>query len=142
MTFARAHVGRSNGRWAIQRVLTNGGPEFKGAFDEACQRLRIRHTSTRPRHAWTNGFVERLQGTIPLEHWRVEFRRSYFASRAALARSLEGFLRLYNEHRPQGTGCAGTRLPRASGAPCRWRAKLMHHSGPVTVSTPFRFATG
>jgi transposase InsO family protein len=86
--------------WPIQRVLTDGGPEFKGAFDEACQRLGIRHTRTRPRHAWTNGFVERLQGTILQEHWRVEFRRRYFTSRAALARSLEGFLRFYNEHRP------------------------------------------
>ena len=86
--------------WSIQRVLTDGGSEFKGAFDEACRALGIRHTRTKPRHAWTNGFVERLQGTILQEHWRVVFRRRYFTSRAALQRSLDGFLRFYNHDRP------------------------------------------
>ncbi|HEX3236506.1 MAG TPA: DDE-type integrase/transposase/recombinase [Gemmatimonadales bacterium] len=61
--------------WRLRRVLTDGGPEFKGAFDEACHALGLRHTRTKPRHAWTNGFVERLQGTILQEHWRVAFRR-------------------------------------------------------------------
>jgi transposase InsO family protein len=86
--------------WPVQRVLTDGGPEFKGAFDDACRALGIRHTRTKPRHAWTNGFVERLQGTILQEHWRVAFRRRYFTSRAALQRSLDGFLRFYNHDRP------------------------------------------
>jgi hypothetical protein len=44
------------------------------------------------RHAWTNGFVEQLQGTILQEHWRVAFRRRYFFSRPALQRSLEAFM--------------------------------------------------
>jgi hypothetical protein len=48
--------------WPVRRVLTDGGPEFKGAFDVACRALGLRHTRTNPRHAWTNGFVERLQG--------------------------------------------------------------------------------
>ena len=86
--------------WTVRRVLTDGGPEFKGAFDEACRQLGIRHTRTKPRHAWTNGFVERLQGTILQEHWRVIFRRRYFTSRLALQRSLDGFMRYYNEDRP------------------------------------------
>jgi hypothetical protein len=51
-------------------------------------------------HPWTNGFVERLQGTILQEHWRVQFRRRYFTSRPALARSLAEFLRFYNDQRP------------------------------------------
>jgi hypothetical protein len=38
--------------WPVQRVLTDGGPEFKGAFDDACRALGIRHTRTKPRHAW------------------------------------------------------------------------------------------
>lgn len=63
--------------WRLRRVLTDGGPEFKGAFDAACRALGLRHTRTKPRHAWTNGFVERLQGTILQEHWRVAFRRRY-----------------------------------------------------------------
>jgi len=52
----------------LHRVLTDGSSEFKGEFDQACRELNIRHTKTRPRHAWTNGFVERLQGTILHEH--------------------------------------------------------------------------
>jgi len=81
-------------------VLTDGGPEFHGAFDAVCDRLGLRHTRTKPRHAWTNGFVERLQGTILQEHWRVAFRRRYFTSRTALQRSLDAFLRFYNHERP------------------------------------------
>ncbi len=65
-------------------LLTDGGPEFHGAFDAACDQLGLRHTRTKPRHAWTNGFVEWLQGSILQEHWRVAFRRRYFTSRAAL----------------------------------------------------------
>lgn len=86
--------------WPIARVLTDGGSEFKGAFDAACRELGIRHTRTKPRHAWTNGFVERLQGTILTEHWRVAFRRRYFTSRAQLQRSLDEYLRFYNRQRP------------------------------------------
>ena len=62
--------------------------------------LGIRHTRTKPRHAWTNGFVERLQETILHEHWRVEFRLRYFTRLPQLQRSLDGFLRFYNHKRP------------------------------------------
>ncbi len=100
--FLRDHVVRGYGKagWRIERVLTDGGPEYKGAFDEACRALGIRHTRTQPRHCWTNGFVERLQGTILHEHWRVVFRRRYFTSRHQLQRSLDGYLSFYNERRP------------------------------------------
>ncbi len=40
------------------------------------------------------------QGTIPREHWRVEFRRRYFTRLPQLQRSLDGFLRFYNHERP------------------------------------------
>jgi transposase InsO family protein len=86
--------------WPIRRVLTDRGNEFKATFDEACATLSIRHTRTKPRHAWTNGFVERLQQTILHEHWRVVFRRYYFTGRAALHRLLQGFMRFYNFERP------------------------------------------
>ena len=86
--------------WPLRRVLTDGGPEFKGAFDETCRELGIRHTRTKPRHAWTNGFVERLQGTILQEHWRVAFRRRYFTRRGSLQHSLDQFMRYYNRDRP------------------------------------------
>jgi len=86
--------------WSLQRVLTDGGSEFKAAFADACRALGVKHTRTQPRHAWTNGFVERLQGTILHEHWRIEFRRQYFTNRRAMQRSLDGFLKFYNEQRP------------------------------------------
>ncbi len=86
--------------WPVKRVLTDRGSEFKGAFDEACKRHEIKHTRTQPRHAFTNGFVERLQGTILHEHWRIEFRRRYFTKLGQLDRSLQSYLRLYNHERP------------------------------------------
>ena len=104
--------------WRLRRVLTDGGPEFKGAFDEACHALGLRHTRTKPRHAWTNGFVERLQGTILQEHWRVAFRRRYFTSRTALQRSLEGFMQSYNHERPH----QGYRLRGRTPAALFWGA--------------------
>jgi len=86
--------------WSLWRVLTDGGSEFKAQFDQTCQELNVRHTSTKPRHAWTNGFVERLQGTILHEHWRIAFRRRYFRRCHQLQASLASFLEFYNFQRP------------------------------------------
>lgn len=86
--------------WRLQRVLTDNGKEFKGAFAAGCERLRITVTKTKPRHAWTNGFVERFQKTILHEHWRIAFRRHYFTARRALQGSLDRFLAFYNQQRP------------------------------------------
>jgi transposase InsO family protein len=114
--------------WRLRRVRTDGGPEFKGAFDEACRALGLRHTRTKPRHAWTNGFVERLQGTILQEHWRVAFRRRYFISRTALQRSLDAFMQSYNYEQPTKAIASGAApQPRFSGAPLE--PDLMPHSG-------------
>jgi transposase InsO family protein len=85
--------------WRLRRVLTDNGKEFKGVFAAGCERLGIRLTRTKPRHAWTNGFVERLQKTILHEHWRIAFRRQYFISRRSLQGSLDRFLRFYNHER-------------------------------------------
>ena len=90
----------ADGGWGLKRVLTDSGGEVKGAVDEACEDLQIKHTRTKPRHAFTNGFVERLQGTILHEHWRIEFRRRYFTKISQLDRSLQRYLRLYNHDRP------------------------------------------
>ena len=48
--------------WPLHRVLTDQGNEYRGAFDRVCDESRVRHTRAKPRHAWTNGFAERLQG--------------------------------------------------------------------------------
>lgn len=86
--------------WDLQRVLTDNGKEFKGVFAAGCDQLRIRVTRTKPRHAWTNGFVERFQKTILHEHWRIAFRRQYFTGRRALQATLDRFLQFYNHERP------------------------------------------
>lgn len=93
----KAHFHRAG--WPLQRVLTDRGSEFKGAFNDACRELGVRHTRTKPRHAFTNGFVERVQGTILHEHWRIEFRRRYFTRLGQLDASLQRYLRLYNHER-------------------------------------------
>jgi transposase InsO family protein len=85
--------------WRVHRVLTDNGKEFRGTFAAGCARLGIRVTRTKPRHAWTNGFVERLQKTILHEHWRIAFRRHYFTSRRTLQSSLDRFLHFYNHQR-------------------------------------------
>ena len=78
--FLREHVipNSCKGGFPVKRVLTERGSEFKGAFDEACRKLEIRHTGTKPRHAFTSGFVKRFHQAILHDHWRVEFRRRYF----------------------------------------------------------------
>ena len=85
--------------WRLRRVLTDNGKEFKGAFAAGCARWGVRVTRTKPRHAWTNGFVERLQKTILHEHWRIAFRRHCFTSRRSLQGSLDRFLQFYNHER-------------------------------------------
>ncbi len=86
--------------WPVQRVLSDQGNEYRGAFDQASRELGVRHTRTKPRHAWTNGFVERLQGTILSELWRVEFRRRFFTSVVAMQNVLDHHLHFHNWRRP------------------------------------------
>jgi transposase InsO family protein len=136
--------------WRLRRVLTDNGKEFKARFVTTCATARVVHTRTKPRHAWTNGIVERLQGTILHEHWRVEFRRYYFTSARGLQRSLDRFLRFYNGQRPiVATDCEAARRRRSSRAP--WpleRARRPHLLGSARaanawkkLSTPLRYWT-
>jgi transposase InsO family protein len=99
-------------------VLTDGGSEFKAAFAHACRDLGIRQTRAKPRHAWTNGFVECLQGTLLQKHWWIQFRRRYFTSRRELQQSLDAFLRFYNTQRPH----SGYRLRGRTPASVFWGA--------------------
>jgi transposase InsO family protein len=103
----------------VKRVLTDRGSEFKALFALACHQLDIRHTRTKPRHAFTNGFVERLQQTILHDHWRIEFRRRYFTRLPQLERSLQSYLRFYNHERPHH----GYRTQGRSPAQLVWGAR-------------------
>lgn len=83
----------------VQVVLTDQGIEWRGAFDAMCRTAGTEHRRTQPRHAWPNRFVERLQGTILAECWRVVFRQSYFTWVEQLERALARCLRFYSEER-------------------------------------------
>lgn len=84
----------------LRALLTDGGPEWRGRFEHACRELGVEHRRTKPRHAWTNGFVERLQGTILAELWRISFRRTFYTRAEHLERDLQAYLRFYNTERP------------------------------------------
>ncbi|HEU68176.1 MAG TPA: transposase, partial [Candidatus Acetothermia bacterium] len=101
--------------WKFVRVLTDRGTEFKGEFDEACRDLGITHSRTKPHHAWTNGFGERLGGDDHPRALAGGVPTKVLHPRAhQLQRSREGFLRLYNEDRPhQGYRTQG-RTPAAA----------------------------
>ena len=83
----------------MRAVLTDGGLEWREPFGATCRAAGIEHRRTLPGHAWTNGFVERLQGTILTELWRVVFRRTYFTQAGQLERELQRYLRFYNAER-------------------------------------------
>ena len=66
----------------VRRLLSDNGNGYKRRFDEACAALGIGHRRTRPYHPWTNGRVERFNGTIQREclyggtFWRSEDERA------------------------------------------------------------------
>lgn len=51
----------------VQRVLTDNGAGYKRTFHEHCLGRGVQHTRTKPYHPWTNGRVERFNGTIQRE---------------------------------------------------------------------------
>lgn len=110
----------------LKAVLTDGGPEFHKGFVATCARLKIQHRRTRPRHPWTNGFVERLQGTILTELWRCAFRRTYYQRLSAMERDLQDYLRFYNFERPHRGYRLRGRTPGMLFIP-----RLFPHKGPA-----------
>jgi hypothetical protein len=106
--------------WRLRRVLTDNGKEFKGPSPPAASALGVRVTVTRtkPRHAWTNGFVERRQKTILHEHWRIAFRRQYFTGRRN-ARWIAFCSSTTMSGRIEAIGSAGAPRPPCSMEPLR-----------------------
>lgn len=80
----------------VRRVLTDNGAGYKRTFREHCERLSLRHTRTKPYHPWTNGRVERFNGTIQREClYALEFHAE---EERDLAIAL--YLAYYNAERP------------------------------------------
>ena len=93
----------------IEKILTDNGTQFtdrftskqkepsgKHAFDLACAKAKIEHRLIPPRHAQTNGMVERFNGRIS-----ELVQQTRFGSAAELAQTLKDYLRAYNHHIPQ-----------------------------------------
>ena len=86
--------------YRVKAILTDRGGEFYAHFSRTLTQHGIEHRRIRTRQPWTNGFVERLQGTILTELWRCSFRRTYYVDLAAMQRDLAEYLQFYNFERP------------------------------------------
>ena len=81
----------------VQRVLSDNGNGYKVRFDLACRQLGVRHTRIRPRHPWTNGRVERLNGTIQRE---CLYAGDFWTSEEQRELAVWLYLAYYNHERP------------------------------------------
>ena len=62
------------------------------AFEFACAKAGIDHRTTKPRHPWTNGQVERMNRTLK----EATVRRFHYESHDQLRRHLDDFVQAYN----------------------------------------------
>ena len=85
--------------WRLERVLSDNGSEFKGAFAATLERLDARQSRIKAGRPQTNGHVEALHKTILDECWRPSFARYLTPRLAGLRRELDEYLQLYNFHR-------------------------------------------
>lgn len=95
----------------VRRVLTDNGSGYKRTFHERAATLGIRHTRTKPYHPWTNGRVERFNGTIQRECLYGEEFHSETERDLAVAL----FLAYYNAERPH--------IALGGLAPAQWLAR-------------------
>jgi len=72
-----------------ERILTDCGTESTPWHEEAipthevektCNRLWIKHATTKVKHPWTNGYGERLNKTPLDEFYAVAFRKKQYKS--------------------------------------------------------------
>ncbi|MDQ3648231.1 MAG: integrase core domain-containing protein [Actinomycetota bacterium] len=85
--------------WQLERLLSDNGNEFKGAFTETTERRGIRHTRIHAGRPQTNGNVEALHKTILDECWRPAFARYMQPRLTGLRRELDTYLTYYNHDR-------------------------------------------
>lgn len=93
--------------YKIHTVLTDNGVQFcdqpsrrngptarlrMHMFDKTCREHEIEHRLTKPNHPWTNGQVERMNGTIK----EATDKRYHYDDHGQLRRHLVDFLDAYN----------------------------------------------
>ena len=88
----------------VRAVLTDNGREFCGTDQHPYELYLalndIEHRRTRVRTPKTNGFVERFNGTVLDEFFRVKMRDRFYDSVEALQTDLDDWLVHYDTERP------------------------------------------
>jgi transposase InsO family protein len=88
----------------VGAVLTDNGREFCGTdshpYELYLDLQGIEHRKTKVRSPRTNGFVERFNGTVLDEFFRVKMRETFYDSVDALQTDLNAWLVHYNTERP------------------------------------------
>jgi len=81
----------------VRRLLTDNGSAFRSKdFAKACQRLKIKHSFTRPYRPQTNGKAERFIQSA-LREWAYGIPYNHSSERAQM---LDRWIHHYNWHRP------------------------------------------
>ena len=76
----------------IKEAIANGELFRAHAFELACARNDIDHRTTKPKHPWTNGQVERMNRTIK----EATVKRFYYETHDQLREHLANFVAAYN----------------------------------------------
>jgi transposase InsO family protein len=88
----------------VGAILTDNGREFCGTerhpYELYLDLNGIEHRRTRVRSPKTNGFVERFNGTVLDEFFRVKMRETFYDTVEALQADLDAWLVHYNTERP------------------------------------------
>ena len=88
----------------VKAVRTDNGREFCGTekhpYELYLDLNGIEHRRTKVRSPKTNGFVERFNGTVLDEFFRVKMREKFYDSIEALQADLDDWLVFYNTERP------------------------------------------
>ena len=89
---------------AVKAVLTDNWREFCGSARHAYELYLdlngIEHRRTKVRTPKTNGFVERFNGTVLDEFFRIKMCETFYESVEALQADLDTWLHHYNTERP------------------------------------------
>jgi transposase InsO family protein len=76
----------------IKEAIANGELFRAHAFEYACALSNIDHRTTKPKHPWTNGQVERMNRTIK----EATVKRFYYQTHDQLREHLANFVAAYN----------------------------------------------
>lgn len=92
----------------VGAVLTDNGRKFRGTerhpYEPYLELNGIEHRRTRVRIPKTNGLVERFNGTVPDELFRLKMRENFYETIEALLADLDAWLVHHNTERPR-LGC-------------------------------------